>query len=441
MRSFSAIFVVLILALAAAAQGPNDVLATATGHTIKLTDLSPEIQKAVGEMPAAIAKARKDSLEQLTFERVLDLEAAARGTTTANILTTEKAKVADPTEAEIKAIYDANQAALEGKTLDQARKQIVTFLRGAPEQKAMLALFATLKTKYKVTPGKDVNAAGLVPTDTVETIDGKAVTAREFEEYAKDNLFELRANYADAVLGEVRDRLLDELISDDAKSQNIDASEYIAREVTNKMKDFSDEERETLLDALEDKLYAKYKANIVFKAPEPAVVNVSVDDDPARGPATAPVTIVMFSDFQCSACKATHPLLEKAMAMFPGKIRFVVRDFPLESLHPNGFRAALAANAASAQGKFFEYTEVLYANQDALDDESLKKYAAELGLNVKQFEIDLNSEKNAAEVRKDMADGNKYGVSSTPTIFVNGVKARDFSVSGFKAAIERALKK
>lgn len=441
MRSFSAIFVVLILALAAAAQGPNDVLATSTGHTIKLTDLSPEIQKAVGEMPAAIAKARKDSLEQLTFERVLDLEAAARGTTTANILTTEKAKVADPTEAEIKAIYDANQAALEGKTLDQARKQIVTFLRGAPEQKAMLALFATLKTKYKVTPGKDVNAAGLAPTDTVETIDGKAVTAREFEEYAKDNLFELRANYADAVIGEVRDKLLDELISDDAKSQNIDASEYIAREVTNKMKDFSDEERETLLDALEDKLYAKYKANIVFKAPEPAVVNVSVDDDPARGPATAPVTIVMFSDFQCSACKATHPLLEKAMAMFPGKIRFVVRDFPLESLHPNGFRAALAANAANAQGKFFEYTEVLYANQDALDDESLKKYAAELGLNVKQFEIDLNSEKNAAEVRKDMADGNKYGVSSTPTIFVNGVKARDFSVSGFKAAIERALKK
>ncbi len=441
MRSFSAIFVVLILALAAAAQGPNDVLATSTGHTIKLTDLSPEIQKAVGEMPAAIATARKDSLEQLTFERVLDLEAAARGTTTANILTTEKAKVADPTESEIKAIYDANQAALEGKTLDQARKQIVTFLRGAPEQKAMLALFATLKTKYKVTPGKDVNAAGLAPTDTVETIDGKAVTAREFEEYAKDNLFELRANYADAVIGEVRDKLLDDLISDDAKSQNIDASEYIAREVTNKMKDFSDEERETLLDALEDKLYAKYKANIVFKAPEPAVVNVSVDDDPARGPATAPVTVVMFSDFQCSACKATHPLLEKAMAMFPGKIRFVVRDFPLESLHPNGFRAALAANAANAQGKFFEYTEVLYANQDALDDESLKKYAAELGLNVKQFEIDLNSEKNAAEVRKDMADGNKYGVSSTPTIFVNGVKARDFSVSGFKAAIERALKK
>ncbi len=441
MRSFSAIFVVLIFALAAAAQKPTDVLATATGHTIKLTDLSPDIQKAVSEMPAAIAKARKDSLEQLTFERVLDLEAAARGTTVANILLAEKAKVADPTEAEIKAIYDANQVSLGGKTLDESRKQIVTFLRGEPEQKALVALFTTLKAKYKVTLGKDVNAADLSAADTVETINGKAVTARELEEYAKENLFELRANYADAVLGEINDKLLNDLIADDAKSQNIDASEYIAREVTNKMKDFSDEERETLLDALEDKLYAKYKANILFKAPEPAVVNVSVDDDPAKGPVTAPVTIVMFSDFQCSACKATHPLLEKAMAMFPGKIRFVVRDFPLESIHPNGFRAALAANAANAQGKFFEYTEVLYAHQDALDDESLKKYAAELGLNVKQFDIDFNSEKNAAEVRKDMADGTKYGVNSTPTIYINGIKARDLSVSGFKSAIERALKK
>ena len=161
---------------------------------------------------------------------------------------------------------------------------------------------------------------------------------------------------------------------------------------------------------------------------------------PATGPATAPVTIVMFSDFQCSACSATHPVLKKAMAAYPGKIRFVVRDFPLESIHENAYRAALAAGAANAQGKFFEYTEILYKNQDALDDESLKKYAADLGLNVKQFELDFNSEKTAAEVRKDMADGESYGINSTPTIFVNGVKVRDLSADGFKAAIDRPLR-
>ena len=100
----------------------------------------------------------------------------------------------------------------------------------------------------------------------------------------------------------------------------------------------------------------------------------------------------------------------------------------------------LAAAAADAQGKFYEYIEILYARQDALDDASLKKYAADLGLNVKQFELDFNSEKTSAEVRKDMADGDFYGISSTPTIFINGAKTRDLSVEGFKAAIERALK-
>ena len=166
---------------------------------------------------------------------------------------------------------------------------------------------------------------------------------------------------------------------------------------------------------------------------------ISVDDDPATGPADAAVTIVMFSDFQCSACSATHPVLKKVMDAYPGKIRFVVRDFPLESIHENGFKAALAAGAANAQGKFFEYIEVLYTHQDALDAASLKKYAADLGLNAKQFELDFNSAKTVAEVRKDMVDGEGYVVNSTPTIFVNGVRVRDLSAESFKGAIDRAI--
>ncbi len=129
------------------------------------------------------------------------------------------------------------------------------------------------------------------------------------------------------------------------------------------------------------------------------------------------------------------------MVPFADKIRFVVRDYPLETIHDNAFRAALAANAANAQGKFFEYTEILYKNQDALDDASLKKYAADLGLNAAQFALDLNSEKTAAEVRKDMAEGKTYGINGTPAIFVNGQFVRRLSPAGFKNAIENALKK
>src|SRR4029079_17720373 len=129
----------------------------------------------------------------------------------------------------------------------------------------------------------------------------------------------------------------------------------IAREVTDKMKDFTDEERFALMDDLSKRLYAKYQVKMVYTAPEPIIQNISVGTSPATGPANAPVTIVMFSDFQCSACGATHPVLKKAMANYPGKIRFVVRSFPLEAVHANAWRAALAAAAANAQGKFFEY--------------------------------------------------------------------------------------
>ena len=207
------------------------------------------------------------------------------------------------------------------------------------------------------------------------------------------------------------------------------------------MKDFSDEEQSALEAALRKRLYEKYSVKVLYKEPEPLVENISVDDDPATGPAGAPVTIIMFSDFQCSACAATHPLLKKAMAEHPGKVRLVVRDFPLESIHANAFRAALAANAAHAQGKFFEYTELLYSRQQALDDASLNKFATELGLNVKQFEIDSKSEKTAAEVRKDIAYGEANSINSTPTIFVNGVRVRNLSLDGLRSAIGRALAK
>ncbi len=435
------LFTLLILAAVAAAQQPSDVLASANGHTIKLADLSPETQKTVAGRPDTIAKARTQDLDQLIFERVLDADAKVRNTTPERIISDEKAKVPVPTETEIKAVYDANQAALGGRTLDQTRKQIVAFLRGEPEQKLIGTLFDSLKAKYIVTKGKDVNAASLHPTETVVTIGGKAVTAREFEESSLETLYEVRAQIAEAVLSDVTSKLVDALVLDEARSLNIDAAAYIAREVSNKMKDFSDEERASLLDVMQAKLFAKYNANILYKMPDPIVRNVSVDDDPATGPVNAPITIVMFSDFQCPACSATHPLLKKAMAMFPGKIRFVVRDYPLESIHENAFCAAIAAGAANLQGKFFEYSEVLYTHQDALDAVSLKRYAAELGLNAKQFELDFNSEKIAAEVRKDIADGKGYGINSTPTIYINGIRARDLSVAGFKAAIERAIKK
>ena len=147
----------------------------------------------------------------------------------------------------------------------------------------------------------------------------------------------------------------------------------------------------------------------------------------------------MFSDFQCPACAATHPVLKKIIAGYGEKVRFVVRDFPLQ-MHEHAFLAAQAAQAANAQGKFFEYVELLYNNQDSLDAASLKEFAMKLGLDRKRFDADLDGGKYADEIRKDMADGQTYHVHGTPTIFVNGVKVRTLSAESFRKAIERAMK-
>ena len=165
---------------------------------------------------------------------------------------------------------------------------------------------------------------------------------------------------------------------------------------------------------------------------------VSVDDDPVRGPASAAVTIVEFTDFQCPSCAAMHPVIEEVLKSYGSKVRFVVRDFPL-AMHADARKAAEAANAAHAQGKFFEYAALLFKGQKELDVPSLKKYASELGLDRARFDAALDSGKFAAEVRHDIAQGELYGVGATPTIFINGVMLTELTSDALRAAIDRAL--
>jgi protein-disulfide isomerase len=230
------------------------------------------------------------------------------------------------------------------------------------------------------------------------------------------------------------------LYASEAQLLEIATSDYIAREVTNKLKTYSDEETEQVQAELRKKLYPKYRVKFFLDEPTPFIQTISVDDDPSLGKTDAPVTVVMFTDFQCPTCSLVYPILKRVIGEYGDKIRLVVRDFPLERIHENAFQAAIAANAANAQGKYFEYKEILYKNQESLDTESLKKYAGQIGLDVKKFENDLKDEKFKDEIRNDLSDGKKYGVNGTPSIFVNGYKIRGLSATSFRKAIDRALK-
>lgn len=437
----SLFFLTILFAVQVPAQAPDAILATAAGKNFTAASLSVEGQNLYAKQKQLAADFRSQQLEQMTAEMLLEDEAKTRSVKPEALLAPVHTKVAEPTAKEIQSIYDLNRADLGGRTLEETRPEIIQFLKRAASQKAIDDYIGALREKYKVTTVKDVNAAGLKPFETLVTIGSESITVQEFETknaaQLNDREFDIYLN----LRADLEASMMSVLVAEEAKALSIDASSVLATEVTDKMRAYTDEERVGLEDALKKKLFAKYNAKILLKQPPDYIQKISVDDDPATGPLDAPVTVVMFSDFQCSACSATHPILKRTIAEFPGKVRFVVRDYPLTELHDHAFRAALAANAARAQGKFFEYIDILYANQNALDDASLKKYAARLGLNLKQFELDLNGEKLAAEVRKDMADGLSYGVSWTPTIYINGVKLHRSGAEDLRGAINKALQK
>jgi len=173
--------------------------------------------------------------------------------------------------------------------------------------------------------------------------------------------------------------------------------------------------------------------------PAPPVYNISTDDQPSLGSPTATVTIVEFTDYQCPSCAATQPLIEKLLKEYEGKVRLVVRDFPLEQ-HADAYKAAEAAEAAREQGKYWEYVALLMRNQSALGVVKLKEYASQLSLDRAKFDAALDSGKFSDKVQRDMRDGMRLGISGTPTIFVNGRRVSDNTAESLEAAIETALK-
>ena len=162
-------------------------------------------------------------------------------------------------------------------------------------------------------------------------------------------------------------------------------------------------------------------------------------EDPSRGPEDASVVMVEFSDFQCPFCRSATDALDELAERYDGQIRFVYKDYPLPS-HAEAFKAAEAGNCAHEQGMFWEFHDKLFASQESLDVESLKTYAAELGLDSERFAGCLDEDRHADRVQQDLQIGRQYGVSSTPTVFINGrIVTGAVPVETFDAIIQEEL--
>ncbi len=171
------------------------------------------------------------------------------------------------------------------------------------------------------------------------------------------------------------------------------------------------------------------------------VYEIPIGDSAVRGPKDAPVTIVMFSDFQCPFCAQAAPMVEEVVKAFPKDVNFVMKQFPLRQIHPNADPAARAALAAAKQGKFWEMHDDLYKNSRNLTPETIKGLAEKNGLDVKKFEADMNSDEIKKQVDADLALGAQSNVRGTPTLFINGKLVQNRSADGMKAQVQAELDK
>ena len=458
-----------IVASAAVAPSAPIALATVNGEGISTASLDPKVRQEVEALDARIAEARKQVLELQINTLLLQSEAAKRRMSPQQLYNLEIAKkITEPTAAEIDQFIQDNRDQFTQTDPVSMRQQVVTYLKSEREAQitdSFLKRVRVSNSVVNVAPAK----SGLPSGTVIVTVGGHPITAGTIDERLKPIIYKLRLNTYQLAQQALDVTINDLLLLAEARRLNVPPEEIVRKEITEKINPpteaeiakfysenktripaelaaasnqiasyLQEQDRQRLETALSKRLRAGANIRVLISEPALPVQSISVDDDPARGDAKAPVTIVEFTDFQCPSCAAFQLVLEEILKSYGNKVRLVVRDFPL-ARHENARKAAEAANAANTQGKFFEYTALLFKRQDKLDLPSLKKYASELGLNRARFDAELDGGRYAAEVKHDMEDGEMYGIDSTPAVFVNGIALREMSIEALRALIDRGL--
>ncbi len=164
--------------------------------------------------------------------------------------------------------------------------------------------------------------------------------------------------------------------------------------------------------------------------------------DHAQGPLHAPVTLVEYGDFECPSCKLAVDTPKLLLERFPNRIRYIFRHFPLEEAHPHALRAAEAAEAAAAQGRFWPLHDLLFAHQEHLGEADLRRHAAAAGLDGARFEAEMTQRLYLQRVREQADGGRRSHLRATPTFFLNGiVQDISFGLKALHDAVEAAVRR
>ena len=314
-------------------------------------------------------------------------------------------------------------------------------------------------------------SASLAPTSPVAVIGDKTITLQDLDVQAAGALVRVRQDEYEARKQALDNMVNDEVLAKEAAAKKVSKDDLVKTEVTNKLTDppqadvdsfyeqnkarFGAQTKEQLApqiaamlkgqkaaDAQREYLKTLRKKFGVKTMLEPPRIEISTDDDASKGPAKAPVTIVEFSDYQCPYCSRAETTVQEVLKKYGDKVRLVYRDYPLP-FHQNANIAAQASECAKEQGKFWEMHNAMFANQAKLAQPDLIETAGGIaGIDKDKFKACLDSGKYKDEVQKDADAGQKYGVTGTPTFFINGIPivgARD--VSSFAEIIDEELER
>lgn len=452
---------------------PSDALAVVNGLRISEADIDAPIKTQIEKLKQPIMQARQREMDLQINAILLATEAKKRGLTTTQLLEREViAKISNPSEAEAQAFYEQNKNQL-GADFQTVKGEVVNLLRNQREEAEAKKFADRLRAaahikmvREKLSPPENETERARV----VATINDQPITLGQLE----DQLLPLIYNVQEQLYG-IRKKQLDRHINDtllqaEALRRKLTPAALLEAEVIAKSKKITAADAQLFYEQNKDRMngaYAQIKEQLVqylqqrenlnaenalaenlqraaaiqiyLPAPSLPASALKIDDQPSLGAVTAPVTIVAFTDFACPTCAKTQPLLERLCQEFAGKVRLVMRDFPLEK-HAQAFKAAEAAEAARAQGKYWEYAALLFQQQNDLSVEKLKELAGQIKLDRTQFDAALDSGSLAEKVNRDLQDAAWLGINATPTIFINGRRATDKSYEAIKAAIENALK-
>src|SRR6266850_1113255 len=312
-----------------------------------------------------------------------------------------------------------------------------------------ILLFVTACSSTSAQPAKR-----MTPSDVVATVGSTSITLAEVDDKALQQptgsfgSMKLSQALYEARRIAVDDLVANTLLDQEAKSRGLDRPALIEKEITAKISPVSDAEIAQWYQANQGRvqgapldqvrqpirayltqermqlakeqflstLKSKTPVRILLEAPRQTV---AAANGAAKGPASAPIEIIEFSDFQCPFCQRANPTVTQVLKTYGGRVHFVYRHFPLSN-HPNARPAAEASQCAAEQGKFWEYHDALFANPSRLADSDLKQHAAGLGLEASKFNACVDTHKYKAQVEADMQAGEEAGVNGTPAFFVNG---------------------